>query len=61
MKLALFYNLNVTKVYINSEKCVIHYLNFTLYEFILEEGGVKFMKDFGGAGPQAMTVRQPVL
>jgi hypothetical protein len=58
MKLALFYNLNVTKVYINSQKYVIHYLNFTLYEFILEKGGVKFMKDFGGAGPASY---EPVL
>jgi hypothetical protein len=28
MKLALFYNLNFTKVFINLEKCVIQCLNF---------------------------------
>jgi hypothetical protein len=34
MKLALFSNLKLTKVYINLEKYVIHWLNFMSNPFI---------------------------
>jgi hypothetical protein len=40
MKLALFYNLKFTKMYINLEKYILHYLSFMsyLFEFIRVEG-----------------------
>jgi hypothetical protein len=49
--LALFCNLNFTKVCINLEKYVIHWLNFMSNPFILiysGGGGIKFMKHFKG-------------
>jgi hypothetical protein len=46
-KLALFYNLNFTEVYINFEKYATHKLNFyvkSVYLICSGGGGVKFMK-----------------
>jgi hypothetical protein len=57
MKLALFYNLNFTEVYINLEKYVIIWTLFKicLFEFIQVEGGAKFLKHFkGDAGYESL-------
>jgi hypothetical protein len=47
MKLALLYNLNLTKVYINLEKYVIC-VNSCLFQFIRVDDGVEFMKHVKG-------------
>jgi hypothetical protein len=62
MKLALFYNLKFTKVYIKLGTYVINYLNFTLnllFQFIPVEGGIKFMNILRKA--RAIKVWEPLL